>query len=193
MATTHALVAGQTVLSSDAFTVVISGKLSADMDPGSWVGYDGANDQWIPLDSDVAASDPLKGMTGVVAFRPRIDKDDYAEKTTASDYDVSEAECAVARICISGTVVCKIIDQNAAAYVGQKLTWNSDAENCTVLALTGVGGAGTGYTEGTALRAPIIGELAANYVDNDRYCIANIGQRIGRGAWRSNRLAAQTG
>lgn len=194
MATTHALInPSTTVLSSDVFTRVISGKLSTDMDPGSWVAYDAANDQWIPLDSDVATSDPLTTQVGVVAFRARIDSGDYAEKTTASDYDVSEAECAVARICLSGTVVCKIVNQNAAKYIGQKLTWSSTAETCTILALANTGAAGAGVTDGTALRQIVIGELAANYTDNDTYCIANIGMRIGAGAWTSNRLAAGTG
>jgi hypothetical protein len=156
------------------------GRLSTDMDPGSWVMRDAANNQWIPLDTDTCAL-PFQ-QVGVVDFKQRLNATSLAEKLITNDYDISEAEDKLADIVISGTVVCKINDQNAAAYVGQKLIASSTAESATLLALAATG---AGPTTGTAIRAEVIGELAVDIADDDTWCIANIGMMIGMGPYKA--------
>lgn len=161
----------------------VPGLLSTDMDPGSWVMRDGANNQWIPLDTDTCAV-PFQ-QVGVVDYKQRLNRTTLAEKLITDDYDVSEAEDKMADIIISGTVVCKIKDQNAAKYVGQKLIASSTAETADLLALAATG---AGPTTGTAIRSEVIGELAADLSDDDTWCIANIGAMIGMGPYRAENI-----
>jgi hypothetical protein len=177
-------IAQQILLSSrsDPDTRVITGKLSEDMDPGSWVAFDGANDQWIPLDTDTSGHAVASGSkVGVVLYRQRVKPSTNAERLITDDYDVSEAEGKKAPIAISGTVVCKIVDQNASRYVGDGIMASATAETATYYDVAAV----TGASGGTALQQAKIGEFAMEVVDGDTWAIANIGKAIGNGAQRS--------
>jgi len=173
-------ISDQICLSDDVFTRKVTGKLSTDMDPGSWVMKDGANNQWIPLDTDTCSL-PYETV-GVVDYKPRLNRTTFAEKKITDDVDVSEAEDKAATIIVSGTVVCKIADQGASRYAGQKLVATATAEVVTILALEATG---AGPTTGTAIRKEVVGELAADVADDDTWCIANIGMKIGFGPVRA--------
>jgi hypothetical protein len=153
----------------DANVVVKTGHLSTDMNPGSWVVYDHANDQWIPLDTDSSspASHALIGDgVGVVIYRPRIKPSTGALRLVTDDYDVSESEGKMAEICTSGIVWAKIADQGGTKEPPQDLIATADAEIATVRAAVG-----TGNT---------IGTLASKVIDNDTYAIVALGAFKGR-------------
>lgn len=178
-------IADQVSLRDDSvFTRKINGYLSTDMDPGSWVMYDGANAQWIPLDTDTC-TEPL-AQVGVVDYKQRLNATTLAEKIITNDYDVSEAEDKHATIIVSGTVVAKIVDQNAAKYCGMKAIASSTAEAATLQALEATG---AGPTGGTAIRHSVIGELAVDIADDDTWAVFNIGQMIGHGPYKGKDIA----
>ena len=175
--TTIASIAGSTKSSNllnegDILNEIITAEISTDMDPGSWVYNDQTSEAWIPLDADTAAHKLAgPGQVGVVLFRPRYENS-VAKVLNSDDYDVTYYKQVP--ICISGIVVAKIVDQNAAVGAGTELIASSTAETATIQAQEA-----TGATSGTALKNRGIGTLAANVADNDTYAICAVGKKMG--------------
>lgn len=151
---------------TEAGVKVVTGYLAADMDPGSWVIHDGANNQWVALNSETAANHYLS-QVGIVLYKKRVNQTTGGLKTISMDYDVSEAEDKRVPICISGICAAKIMDLGTTCEVGQELMANSTSEFVVPqLGLTSTNAAFTRVSVAT---------VADYVIDNDVFAIVGIG------------------